>query len=247
MISKLVGGTLRMQLVSAPFGRSKNERAMAYAHAFAASDGLPNATWAMLGMVTTVEFGSVRATYGPNDGAVWASYWAEMTSVGMLLRVISRTTEETFGTFHAAQFSRMNDRLGASFQIATGNFGNARRPDSITLFSVSYGTHSPQATPLKTPWLNTPIPAGSTFGAAQVDAIGAGSPWASASIGCGDFRGEVRPGRHRPLHEHATADHHVYRSRTSRHADFDGLRRRLILADQTVERRADVSVALPAA
>jgi hypothetical protein len=51
-----------MQLVSTRFKTSKKDLTMACAHAFAAAEGLPNATWATFGMVTTVAFGSVRAT-----------------------------------------------------------------------------------------------------------------------------------------------------------------------------------------
>lgn len=68
--AKLVAGTSVIQLVSARFSTSKNDLTILYAQAFAAADGLPNATCAKFGMVTTVAFVSVRATYGPNDGAV---------------------------------------------------------------------------------------------------------------------------------------------------------------------------------
>src|SRR5438270_2195964 len=110
-----------------------------------------------------------------------------MTSVGMLLLVTARTTCETAGTFQTAQFSRMNGKLGAFFKMETGKVGNARRPASMTLCSVSYGTHSPHEILLKRPLLNTPMPAGSSFGAAQVEAIGVGSPCASASNDDGSF------------------------------------------------------------
>src|SRR4029079_2927323 len=42
---------------------------MASAHSLAAGEGLPTATCATLGISTTVEFGSVRATSGAKDGA----------------------------------------------------------------------------------------------------------------------------------------------------------------------------------
>ena len=51
-----------MQFVLTRFGVSKNDLAIACAHALAAGDGLPYATCATLGMVTTVAFRSVRAT-----------------------------------------------------------------------------------------------------------------------------------------------------------------------------------------
>src|ERR1700733_2147612 len=149
---------------------------MAYAHVLALGEGLPKATCATFGMVTTVALESVFATYAPNDAAVCASYCALMTSVGIALFVGVLTTGETLGTFQSLQFSRMKGRFGAFLRMARGNVGNARRPSVTTLCSVSYGTHSPQATPEKRPLLRTPIPAGSSFGAAHVDAMGAGSP-----------------------------------------------------------------------
>lgn len=51
-----------MQLVSARLGRSKKDLTILCAQAFAAVEGLPNATCATFGMVTTVAFVSVRAT-----------------------------------------------------------------------------------------------------------------------------------------------------------------------------------------
>src|SRR5262249_10164982 len=90
---------------------------MLWAHALAAGDGLPNATCATLGISTTVEFVSVRATRGPKDGAVWASYCAEMTSVGMLLSVMSRMALDTGGTCQTSQFERMNWRFGAFLRV----------------------------------------------------------------------------------------------------------------------------------
>ena len=59
-----------MHDVSALVRTSKNDLVMAYAHAFAAAEGLPKATCAMFGIVTTTEFGSSLATYEPNDAAV---------------------------------------------------------------------------------------------------------------------------------------------------------------------------------
>src|ERR1700736_2837589 len=97
LITKSVGGTRLAQLVSTAFRTSKKSRTMLCAHALAAGDGLPNATCATLGISTTVEFARVRATRGPNDGAVCASYCAEMTSVGMLLLVTSRTAPSIGG------------------------------------------------------------------------------------------------------------------------------------------------------
>src|SRR5215475_3538491 len=99
-----------MQPVFARPGLSKKERAICWAQALALGEGLAKATWAMFGIVTTVEFGSVRATSGPNDAAVCPSYWASTTSVGILLRVTARTSAGTFGTFQAAQFCRMKGR-----------------------------------------------------------------------------------------------------------------------------------------
>ena len=61
---------MRTHDVSALIITSKNDRVIAYAHAFADAEGLAKATWATLGIVTTVEFGSVRATSGPKDAAV---------------------------------------------------------------------------------------------------------------------------------------------------------------------------------
>ena len=117
-----------------------------------------------------------------------------MTSVGMLLRVIALTDGETFGTFQTRQFSRMNGKFGAFFKMETGNIGNARRPAAMTLSSVSYGTHSPQETPEKRPLPNTPMPAGWSFGAAHVEAIGVGSPCASESNDAGNFAAMWVPG-----------------------------------------------------
>src|SRR5262245_36046629 len=99
------------------------------------------------GISTTVEFVSVRATRGPKDGAVWASYCAEMTSVGLLLWVMSRMERDTGGTFQTSQFERMNWRFGAFLWTHSGNLGNARRPAAMTLLALSQGTHSPQETP----------------------------------------------------------------------------------------------------
>ncbi len=56
--------------MSALVSTSKNDRVMAYAHAFADAEGLPKATCAMLGIVTTTELGRFFATYEPNDAAV---------------------------------------------------------------------------------------------------------------------------------------------------------------------------------
>jgi hypothetical protein len=137
LITKLVAGTLPMQLVSALFGASKKDRVIAYAHSLAAVEGLPNATCATLGIVTTVEFGNVFATYAPNAAAVWASYWALMTRVGKLLLVSVRTNEDTAGTSQSRQLSRIKDKCGACLKIETGNVGNARRPAATTLCSVS--------------------------------------------------------------------------------------------------------------
>src|SRR5262245_45960827 len=147
VISKSVGGTLVVQLVSTSLRTSKKSRTMLWAHALASSDGLPNATCATLGISTTVEFVSVRATRGPKDGAVWASYCAEMTSVGMLLWVMSRMERDTGGTFQTSQFERMNWRFGAFLWTDSGNVGDARRPAAMTLLALSEGTHSPQETP----------------------------------------------------------------------------------------------------
>ena len=72
MITKSVGGTRVAQLVSTAFRTSKKSRTMLCAQALAAGDGLPNATCATLGISTTVAFGSVLATSGPNEGAVCA-------------------------------------------------------------------------------------------------------------------------------------------------------------------------------
>src|SRR5215510_13719719 len=137
VISKSVGGTLVVQLVSTSLRTSKKSRTMLWAHALASSDGLPNATCATLGISTTVEFVSVRATRGPKDGAVWASYCAEMTSVGMLLSVMSRIELDTGGTFQTTQFERMNWRFGAFLWTESGNVGNARRPAAMTLLALS--------------------------------------------------------------------------------------------------------------
>jgi hypothetical protein len=59
-----------------------------------------------LGISTTVEFGSVRATSGAKDGAVCASYCDAMTSVGTLLCVTSRIDRSTGGTFQTSQLAR---------------------------------------------------------------------------------------------------------------------------------------------
>ena len=137
VITKSVGGTLVVQLVSTSLRTSKKSRTMLWAQALAAGDGLPNATCATLGISTMVEFVSVRATRGPKDGAVWASYCAEMTSVGMLLAVMSRTALDTGGTCQTAQFERMNWRFGAFLWTDSGNVGNARCPAAMTLSALS--------------------------------------------------------------------------------------------------------------
>src|SRR5262249_28158588 len=49
--------------------------------------------------------------------------------------------------------------------------------------------------------------------------------------------------RHRPLHEHATADLNVHFSSTSLHVDRDRLRGRLVADHQAAECGADVPVA----
>ena len=64
--------TLAVQLVSTALRTSKKSRTMLWAQALASGDGLPNATCATFGIATTVAFVSVRATRGPNDGAVCA-------------------------------------------------------------------------------------------------------------------------------------------------------------------------------
>src|SRR5215831_10079945 len=74
---------------------------------------------------------------GPKDGAVWASYCDEMTSVGMLLWVMSRMERDTGGTFQTSQFERMNWRFGAFLWTDSGNLGNARRPAAMTLLALS--------------------------------------------------------------------------------------------------------------
>src|SRR5262249_18041948 len=137
VITKSVGGTLVVQLVSTALRTSKKSRTMLWAHALASGDGLPNATCATLGVSTTVACVSVPAPRGPNDGAVWASYCAEITSVGMLLAVMSRTALDTGGTCQTAQFERMNWRFGAFLWTDSGNVGNARCPAAMTLSSLS--------------------------------------------------------------------------------------------------------------
>jgi hypothetical protein len=137
LITKLVAGTPSTQLVSALFGASKKDRVIAYAHSFAAVEGLPNATCATLGIVTTVELGNVFATYAPNDAAVCASYCAFMTRVGKLLLVAVRTNGDTARTSQSRQFSRIKGKFGAFLKIEIGNVGNARRPAATTLCSVS--------------------------------------------------------------------------------------------------------------
>src|SRR5262245_31093855 len=137
VITKSVGGTLVVQLVSTPLRTSMKSRTRLWAHALAAGDGLPNATCARRGISTTVEFVSVRATRGPNDGAVWASYCAERTSVGMLLSAMSRMALDTGGTCQTSQFERMNWRFGAFLWTERGNVGNARRPAAMTLLALS--------------------------------------------------------------------------------------------------------------
>src|SRR4051794_9622997 len=124
VITKPVGGTRVAQLVSTALRTSKKSRTMLCAHALAAGDGLPDATCATLGISTMVAFGSVRATSGPNEGAVCASYCAEITSVGMLLSVTSRMARSTGGTFQTPQLERMNWRLGALPWIDGGKVGN---------------------------------------------------------------------------------------------------------------------------
>lgn len=62
VIRKRVGGTLVVQLVSTAFRTVKNDLTMLCAHLLAAGEGLAKATCATLGIVTTVELGSVRAT-----------------------------------------------------------------------------------------------------------------------------------------------------------------------------------------
>jgi hypothetical protein len=74
VITKRVGGTFAMQLVSTAFSTSKKDLTMPWVQALAADEGLENATCATFGIVTTVAFGSVRPTRRPNDGAVWPSY-----------------------------------------------------------------------------------------------------------------------------------------------------------------------------
>src|SRR5262249_28785920 len=137
VITKSVGGTRAAQLVSTAFRTSKKSRTMLCAHALAAGDGLPKATCATLGISTTVACGSVRATSGPNDAAVCASYRAEMTSVGMSLSVTSRMARSTGGTFQASQLERMNGRLGAFAWIDIGKVGNACCPAASTLALLS--------------------------------------------------------------------------------------------------------------
>jgi hypothetical protein len=61
-MTKRVGGTRVVQLVSTLVRTLKNDRTIFWAQALAAGDGLAKATWATLGMVTTTELGSVRAT-----------------------------------------------------------------------------------------------------------------------------------------------------------------------------------------
>ena len=95
VITKSVGGTRVEQLVSTAFKTSKKSRTMACAHSLAAGEGLPTATCATLGISTTVEFGSVRATSGAKDGVVCASNCDAMTSVGRLLCVTSRIDRST--------------------------------------------------------------------------------------------------------------------------------------------------------
>jgi hypothetical protein len=107
-ITKSVGGTRVAQLVFTALRTSKKSRTIACAHALAAGEGLPNATCPRLGISTTVEFRSVRATRGPNEGAVCASYCDEMTSVGMLLVVTSRIVRSIGGTSQTSQLERMN-------------------------------------------------------------------------------------------------------------------------------------------
>src|SRR6201996_217367 len=117
-----------MQPVSGAVGFSKNERAIFWVQALACGEGLAKATWATLGIVTSVEFGSVRATSGPKEAAVCPSYSASTTRVGIWLWVTSRTSAGSFGTFQAAQFCRMNGRFVVFAQIDRGKVGKARRP-----------------------------------------------------------------------------------------------------------------------
>src|SRR5262245_29345228 len=120
---------------------------MLCAQELASGDGLANATCATLGISTTVAADSERATSGPNDDAIWPSYCADMTRVGMPLFVTSRIDRSAGGTSQASQFERMNWRFGAFASTERGNVGKASRPVAITCWCVSNGTHSLQDTP----------------------------------------------------------------------------------------------------
>ena len=62
----------------------------------------------------------------------------------------------------------------------------------------------------------------------------------------GNFRRDMRSGRHRPLHQHAAADLHVHFSGPPGNLNVDGLRRGFVLDDESAERRADVAIAFTA-
>lgn len=108
MISNRSGRTVARQDRSAAVGERKNDTVMDCAHGDSAK-----ATWATYGTVTTVERLSVRAAYAPLLAPVCASKPADMTSVGMELRVMLRMDGGAGGTFHARQSACRNGSCGA--------------------------------------------------------------------------------------------------------------------------------------
>src|SRR5580692_5940225 len=56
--------------------------------------------------------------------------------------------------------------------------------------------------------------------------------------------GNMRSGRHRPLHEHAATDHHVHFSRMPGYVDLEAFGRRLVADYQLLPRCGDVAVTL---
>ena len=195
VIRKRVGGTQVVQLVSTLVRTLKNDLTILWAQALAAGDGLPNATCATLGIVTTTELGSVRATSGPKDGAVWPSYWADMTSVGMLLRGDVADQAGAGGTFQARQFWRMNGRLGAFRRIECGKVGNARRPrgDDARLGLERHPLAAGDAVEQPVAEDADRRPGRAAAGPGGRD-LRRGSPWASASKAAGTCAARCVPG-----------------------------------------------------
>lgn len=97
--------------------------------------------------MTTVAFGSVRATYGPLSAPVWESSPPDRARVGMSLRVTSRIEGAAAGTFQTLQSGRRKASCGAWACTERGNVGKASWPPLSAWAWVSYGVHSLQKTP----------------------------------------------------------------------------------------------------